>query len=367
MLFLAGLGVTHQSLMQKELRFALLAKTEALAIFVGAATGIVSALLGAGVWALVLQALVTTGLATVLAIALQPWWPRLHLRAADIRDVSQFSLNLTGSNILNYFVRNADQLFILKFLGTFELGLYALACKMLLLPISSINAVFNRVLFPLYSRIQDDDARLRNAFLKTTATIALVVFPCLVGFAMVADSLVAGILPASWLPIVPLTGALAIVGLVQSVATSSGTIYMAKGRTDLLLLWTIATGVFAITGFAIGVQWGALGVARAYAVLAGLLLLPGMALVLRLIDTSLSQFLAACWRPLCCALVMGVGIWAVGRATLPALSPLQDLAVRIPIGITLYLVLSLALNREHLREVIATARRQQSSPAPTLS
>ena len=264
-------------------------------------------------------------------------------------------------------VANADQLFILKFLGTFELGLYALACKMLLLPISSINAVFNRVLFPLYSRIQDDDARLRNAFLKTTATIALVVFPCLVGFAMVADSLVAGILPASWLPIVPLTGALAIVGLVQSVATSSGTIYMAKGRTDLLLLWTIATGVFAITGFAIGVQWGALGVARAYAVLAGLLLLPGMALVLRLIDTSLSQFLAACWRPLCCALVMGVGIWAVGRATLPALSPLQDLAVRIPIGITLYLVLSLALNREHLREVIATARRQQSSPAPTLS
>ena len=365
-LFLAGVGVTHQSLMQKELRFALLAKTEAVAILAGAVTGVVSAVLGAGVWALVLQALVTTGLATGLTIALHAWRPRLHLRIADIGTVSQFSLNLTGSNVLNYLVRNADQLFILKFLGTFELGLYALACKMLLLPISSINAVLNRVLFPLYSRIQDDDARLRNAFLKTTATIALVMFPCLIGFATVADSLVAGVLPASWSPIVPLTAALAIVGLVQSVATSSGTIYMAKGRTDLLLLWTIATGVFAVTGFAVGVQWGALGVAQAYAVLAVLLFLPGMALVLRLIDTPLSQFLGTCWRPLFCAVSMGAGIWWLGLITAPNLSPIQDLAVRIPAGIALYLTLTLALNREHLGEVLAAVRgRETAKLAPT--
>jgi lipopolysaccharide exporter len=362
MMLLTGLGTTHQSLLQRELRFSRLAKIETIAITVGAIAGITSALCGAGVWALVFQSLATMGLTTLLALCLHSWRPKLTLNFDDVRSVAVFSLNLSAFNVLNYVVRSADQLLVLRFLGPSKAGIYYLAIKMLLLPLSSINSVLSRVLFPLFAKIQDDDDRLANAFLKVTSTIAMVVSPFVVGFAVMAEPIVRGILPVEWLPVVPLIAALAIVALLQSLSTSVGNLYLAKGRTGLLLLWGLGACVVGVSGHLIGVQFGATGVARAYAIVAALLFLPGILIPLRLIQTPLRAFAAAVWRPILTAFLMG-GI-VLGCGTLLSVPPLLDIAIRVPLGAVTYVLLSLWINGDHVRQ-IATLLRSRGGTGPS--
>jgi PST family polysaccharide transporter len=242
-------------------------------------------------------------------------------------------------------------------MGKADAGLYYLAVKMLLFPLSSINSVLSRVLFPLFAKIQDDDDRLRNAFLKVTATIAMLVLPFVVGFAVLAEPIVAGILPERWLPVIPLVTALAVVALMQSLTTSVGNIYLAKGRTDLLLIWGIGACVACVAAFAVGLQYGTIGVARAYAVIAVVLFLPALVLPLRLIRTPLRSFGAVVWRPRIAAVVMG-GVVA-GAGTLFEAHALIDLAIRVPLGIAIYVGLTLRLNRDHVDQVLMLLRTRK--------
>ncbi len=361
MVLLAGLGTTHQSLLQRELRFAHLAKIETIAITAGAVAGITGAILGAGVWALVLQSLATMGLTTLLAVSLHSWRPSRTLRIKDVRGVAKFSLNLTAFNICNYILKSADQLLVFRFMGSAQAGIYYLAIKMLMLPLSSINSVLSRVLFPLFAKIQDDDDRLRNAFLKVTATIATLVFPFVVGFAVMAQPVVAGLLPEKWLPVVPLITALAIVAALHSLSTSTGNLYLAKGRTDILLLWGLGACVCGVTAYAIGVQFGAVGVARAYAVVTIVTFLPAIWIPMRLIRAPLRSFFPVVWRPALSASLMG-GV-VVGCGAILDLPPLLDVAIRVPVGAVAYVLFSLWINGEHIRQVVQLLRARDDTPS----
>ena len=66
-------------------------------------------------------------------------------------------------------------LLIGRFLGATTLGFYALAYRLVLYPLQGVSSVVGRVMFPLLSRIQQDDARIRNAYLKVTNAVAMVI------------------------------------------------------------------------------------------------------------------------------------------------------------------------------------------------
>ena len=91
-----------------------------------------------------------------------------------------------------------------------------------------------------------------------------------------------------------------------------GNIYLARARTDLMLLWGLISGALLVTAFVVGLQWGTVGVARAYALASGLLLAPGLIWPLRLIETPMRDLLAALWRPALAALLMGLVVAGAG-------------------------------------------------------
>src|SRR5690606_7639042 len=118
---------------------------ETISITAGAIAGISSALCGAGVWALVLQSMTVVALGTLLSVALHRWRPTFALDLGEVRRIAGFGLNLTGFHLLNYLARNVDHLLVLRLIGRSEAGVYFLATRMLIFPISSINSVLSRV------------------------------------------------------------------------------------------------------------------------------------------------------------------------------------------------------------------------------
>ncbi len=359
-LLLVGMSIVQQSLLQRQLKFQSLAQIEVLALLLGTAVGVTAAFLGAGAWALVLQTLVTTALTTLLVWGHCAWRPKFIFRNADLRSVASFGANLTSFQLLNYFTRNMDQLLIAKLLGRTELGYYALACRMLLVPLQSVNTVISRVMFPLYSRIQNDQARFANAWLKVTGVTAMLMFPCLGGLFVVREPLVLGLFGEAWSPMLPVLAALAVVGMAQSVVTSVSLIYQAKNRTGLMLCWGVFAGICVVAAFVVGLRWGVAGVAQSFAVVAVLLAVPGLYIPLRLIGVPLRKLGKVLWRPALVTALMMLCTWLVGQQLPPFLPALSALLVMIIVGALSYLAFSRWLNRRQWGELWLLVRRRRA-------
>lgn len=353
---ISGMGVLQKALLERELAFQKLARVELAAVLAGCGVGIGAALLGAGAWSLVFQWLVTVSLTTVLLWVANPWRPGRTFGWAEVRSASGYSLNLTGFNVFNYFARNADYILIGKFLGTQELGYYTLAYRLFLYPLQNISAVVGRVVFPVFSRMEGDDARFRQAYLDVSGAIALVTFPVTLGLVAVSGLLIPVAFGDGWQPVIALLVILAPVGLIQSVSTTVGVIYQAKGRTDLLLYWGVAAGTLIVLSFVIGLQWGIVGVAAAYACISILLAYPSFAVPFRLLGLRVSDLLAVLWRPLMCSLLM-FGLVIGSRFVLPpGLPGSLALGVQVATGVIIYALAVWTIDRRHARHVLNTIR-----------
>jgi O-antigen/teichoic acid export membrane protein len=181
-----------------------------------------------------------------------------------------------------------------KVLGQAALGDYQMAYNLMLTPIQNISAVVTQATFPAFARIQDDDERFRVAYTRSCMLIGLISFPVLAGLGVVADPMIRTILGTKWLGAIRVFQILAPVGLAQSIYTTIGQIFMAKGRTDWLFRWGIVQTSILVASFLVGIHWGILGVATAYCVtFLCVTMVPAFMIAFRLIGLRLSDFALA--------------------------------------------------------------------------
>jgi PST family polysaccharide transporter len=264
-------------------------------------------------------------------------------------------MGLVGFNLCNFCSRNVDYLLIGRFLGTRELGLYTIAYRLMLYPLHNISAVMGRIMFPVLAQVNEDLPRFRRGYLAAIGSIALASFPMMTGLIVTADLLVPVVLGLQWKPVVPLIQILAFVGLIQSIGTTVGSIYQAKDRTDLLLKWGLLSSALTVLSFAIGLNWGTIGVASAYAVVSVALAVPGVLIPFRLIGLELFEFTSRLWRPGVCSLLMG-GLVLLVRPVFEAVcAPRESLIFSVVSGLLAYCVLSWWINQASIRQSFEAA------------
>jgi O-antigen/teichoic acid export membrane protein len=288
---ISSLTVLHQSLLQRDLLFGRLAKINITSTFIGSLVGITAAVYGAGAMSLVYQTIVASLLSTILLWTSTIWHPQLTFDWSELSKIKNYSLNLTGYSIFNYFARNADYLLIGSMLGATALGYYTLAYQFMFYPVQIVSNVVSRVMFPAYAQIQNDDLRLKRAYLRMAVSISWVTFPVMVGLGAVSHSLISAVFGDRWRPAAPILVVLAFVGLIQSISTTVSTIYQAKGRTDWMFRWSIVSSILRTIAFAIGLRWGAVGVAIAYALSTVALSYHNFAIPFRLINLDVLALL----------------------------------------------------------------------------
>ncbi len=350
--FISGLSAVQQSLLVKDLAFSKLARIEIFATLSGSSIGIGTALVGSGAWSLVYQSLANTAVTTLLLLWICKWRPRFIFDWVEVKAVSRYSMNLTGFSILNFFERNADYIIIGRFLGAIDLGYYTLAYKLMLYPLQNISAVLARVLFPVYSRIQEDNFLFKKAYLKAAALIAMVAFPMMAGLMVISRPLILTIFGEKWKPVITLLLILAPVGMIQSIVTTIGSIYTAKGRTDIMFRVGMVTTILAVAAFFVGLRWGIIGVASAYGIVEVLATYPNMWFPYRLIDMKVRELAAVLWRPLICSVAMAAIVWLAGSMLPEDLNRTAYLVYLILTGIIAYTGLSWLFNRDDMRQTL---------------
>ncbi len=357
--FISGLSILHQALLERQLAFSKLAKLELAATMLSSIVGIASALLGFGVWSLVYQTMTMVLTTTVFLWVVSTWRPRFVFHWKEVKSVSSYSLNLSGFNIFNYFARNVDNLLIGRFLGAQDLGYYSLAYRIMLLPLQSISAVVTRVMFPVYSQIRDDSARFRRVFLQITGTIAFLTFPMMIGLMVLREPFVTVIFGTQWEPVVLLLAILAPVGMTQSIISTLGTIYQAKGRTGLFFRWGTSVGLLVMLSFVVGLRWGIVGVATAYAITTVILSYPSFAIPFKLINLPMRELGVVLWKSFLCSIIMSVVLLGLMRTVLSEASDKTMLGILIPVGVIVYLLASYFINRNILKQLKDIARGKE--------
>lgn len=301
-------GNVQQALLERAFRFKAVAGRVLAGMVTGGAIGITLALLGWGVWSLVAQQLVQELTGLVVLWWVSPWRPRCRFSWDAFRQLVQFGSPLLGFSFLNFLNSRADDLLIGYFLGAVPLGYYSIAYRIMGVMQQLLVQTTQQIALPMFSRLQADLDRFRQAFYTATQMTSLIAFPVFLGVAALAPHLIPLLFGPQWLPSVPVLQVLCLAGVFQAVSFFKSSVFIALGKPSWSLWLSLLTVVLNLIGFSIAVRWGIVAVAAAF-VIRGYLVFPiGQWAVSRLIRTPIKTYLQQFVVPLLSALIMTAAI-----------------------------------------------------------
>ena len=337
--FFQSASIIQRMLMRKTLNFRTLSMVDVAMIAVSGGVAIVMAYAGFGVWSLAVRSVVGSAVAMALLWRLSDWRPGFTFQWQAVKELLGFSLNLLGTRTLGYWARNIDNLLIGRFLGSNPLGVYSRAYSVLLFPLTNVSLVLSRVMFPSYSIIQEDKRRVKNMHLKITRAIALITFPLAFGLLVTVEPFVISVFGLHWAEMIPILRVFCIVGLIQSVVSLNGSLYLSQGRSNLQLGVAFPLRANSLLGIVIGLRWGGIGVAIGYATAALINFCPSIYFGGKLIGLTFTEFLRNLSEVFLCGAAMAAAVWGLGL-WLPADWPHWGyLATQVLFGAVVYFLL----------------------------
>lgn len=229
------------------------------ATIVGGLIGVILAYNGYGVWSLVWSYLLTALLSTLQLWFYSKWSPSLCFSYHKFKEHFSFGYRMTLSGILDTIFRNIYLIIIGKYFSAAQVGFYTRADTMKQLPVTLISGALNKVTYPLFSSIRNDNVRLKRIYKELMKTVVYVIAPILLFSAVLAEPIFRFLFTEKWLPAVPYYQILAATGILYPVHAYNLNILLVKGRSDLFLRLAIIKKILTIIGIVIAIRYGILG------------------------------------------------------------------------------------------------------------
>ena len=315
MFVLSSLDATQRALLTRDMNFKSLEIRVILATAVSAIAAIALAVEGFGAWAIVAQQVIFVVCSTIFIWIVCPWRPHFMFSAASFRSMFRFSSSVLGSRFLYSSEEATTNALIARLIGPSALGIFAISTNVVLSPLSRISIPVAEVLFPAFSRIQDDSRRIGDVWTSSLRYVAVVAMPALTGLAIVAPELVVVVLGKRWSEAVPILRLLAPVGIMRALQAWTTSIVMAVGRADVLFwisLDPLGVWIFSIV---VGSSGGLVGVAALYASISLVGTFFWMRYVASLIDLSIGAVLRPLKGVTAATAVMAVGVILAGSSS----------------------------------------------------
>ena len=251
-----SLTVVQRAIYTASLNFKIQAKASLIAAFISGAVGIYMAYNDYGVWALVWQQLINAGVNALVLWLHSSWYPKWLYSWNSFYPLFFYGSKLLASGLLETVYSNMYTLVIGKVFSASSLGFYTQADRFTRIPSSSISTVLSKVIFPVLSNVQNEDARLRNIYRKLLRVSVFVVFPVMCCLAGISYPLVALTIGEKWRFAASLIIPLCFSGMWYPVQALNLDLLQVKGRSDLFLKLEVIKKAFGILFLTISVQYG---------------------------------------------------------------------------------------------------------------
>lgn len=346
-----GLTVQHRALLERQMRFGYLGTINVASNFLGICVAILMALHGFGVWALVWRELVNAFSYAAGVWLFCRWMPGRPRLSAGVRSSVRFGAHLSGNSIVAYITQNLDRVLIGRFFGATSVGLYAKAFQLAMMPIDQMRMVFWDVGFSPLSALQNDPERFRRFYSKLLSVITFLSIPLLVLIAIRSEDVIRLLFGEAWLGAAPFLRIFSIAGLARPIMVTCQLVMISCGKSRRYMHWGMMSGVCIIIAYVIGIFWGAMGIACAYAIANYITLI--LMLWYGLKDTPVNAFLVLKTVALPVTSSLGAGVVLVSLVpSIPSESMLMNIVISSLVVGAAYLGiwLSIPLGRQRLAE-----------------
>lgn len=353
-IFFYSIQVVPLALIQKKLRFKKLALVNVFIQLFSGSLAIFFAYKGFKYYALVYKS-IFDGLATFVSFYwLAPVKPVFRIKTDSIFKISKFSTFQFLFNFINYFSRNLDNLLIGKYFGSAALGFYDRSYRLMMIPVANLTHVITPVLLPVLSQFQNENNKIFLSYMKLVKILATIGFPLSIFLFFSASEIINIIYGPQWEESIPVFKLLALTVGFQMLLSSTGTIFQAVNKTNMLFYSGLLSAVLMVSGISYGVFFGGnletvgLGLLSAFTInfFLGFYILIELALGCRFIT-----FLKSLIFPLILTLGVWLSLYIVNLY--PASNEYYSLLVNTSTAILSFgiIFLSVEENRESLKTV----------------
>jgi len=286
-ILLNGFANTGIIYFQKELKFNKKFTYQLSGILTDLIVTITLLVLLKNVWALVLGVLAGNVAKIIASYLFHPYRPKFELNLTKVKELFRFGKWVFGSNILVFLITEGDDIFVGWYLGAAALGLYRMAYRISNMPATEYSALIASVMYPAYSKLQDNLHRLKEAYLKVLQLTAFLAIPIAGMIFILAPDFTGIFLGEKWMYMIPAMQVLALYGLLRAIGATTGVVFLAVGKPKIRT--KIQTGqliLLAILIYPLTKYWGILGTSIAVTAYALVFNIVAVYKVLRIVNSE---------------------------------------------------------------------------------
>lgn len=228
-------GMVQRTKLTILMNFKLLTKISLISVTLSGFVGIGLAYLGYGVWSLVYQSITLRVFQVSLLWILPRSTFEMKFSYNRFKRLFGFGSKLLVSGLLNTIYTHIYSIVIGKIFSLSDLGYYTRAQQFANFPSANIAGIVQRVTFPALSTIQQDNLKLKEFYRKIVIFSAMIVFPLMIGLAVLAESVVITLLTEKWRDSTWILQILCLAMMWYPVHAANLNVISVKGRSDVFL------------------------------------------------------------------------------------------------------------------------------------
>ncbi len=320
---------------------------------IAAPVGIVMALRGYGVWAIVAQNLSNITIDTIILWITVKWRPKKTFSWDKLKGLLSYGWKLLASSLLETVYQKLRQLIIGRRYSTTDLAYYNKGETFPNTAVNNVNSAMNSVLFPVMSENQDNPENIKAITKKAISIGSYVLMPMMAGLAACAEPLVLLMLGEAWLPCVPYLQVFCFVYAFYPFHVANLNAIKAVGRSDIYLKQEIAKKIVGILAIIITMR------ISVFAIALGLVFTDLIDQVInsfpngKLINYAYKEQLEDLAGPFFLSVMMGGIVYLINFVPI---SSFLQLIIQIPLGIALYVALSKLYRLDIFKYLISSVR-----------
>lgn len=343
-------SIIQEAQIRREIDFKRKTKVSLIATIISGLIGISAALLGMGVWSLVIQRLGSRLLVTLGLWKTSNWRPTLNFSYNSFKKMFSYGSWILFAAIIQKIFDNIYIIVIGKYFSAAQLGFYTQSKKIQILVSHQLSNTIGAVSFPVFSQHQNDKEMLKKLMQKFQIFTLFLLTPILVLLIIVSKPFVILLLTEKWAPMIPYLQLLCIIGLFYPIQLINIVVLKAQGKSRLNFYLGLIKNSFRLINIFLLYQYGIIHLLVGEIVISFISLLINTWFTHKMINYSLLKQIHKLSPILIGTLLAGTIAWFVG--TLFHNKLMLQLIVSSIILFTVYIVYQYFLNRETFKEII---------------
>lgn len=313
---------------------------------VSAVVGILLALNGFGVWALVIQYMTNSIIDTVILFITVRWKPKLYFDLKSASSLLKFGRNIMCANLIGTIFNQLNTFVIGKKYTSSDLAYYDRGKTFSNLITENISNSLQSVLFPAMS-FTGDQKTVKKIAQQSTRCMSYIIFPLQIGLMVTAEQVISVLLTDKWLETVPYLRITCVAGMISIIDSTNGLqVLKALGYSNINLKLEFVKKPLYIITLLIGIRFGVLGIALTVPINATIAMIINTSAASKKSGYTLAEQIKDCWPAFWMSTIMGILVYLL---TYTINNNFILLCMQIIVAIIIYVLLSIVTrNKEFM-------------------